>query len=45
MIDVCCLQEVRWREQIARMLGMKEEGDISSSGLDNEMELVVWELW
>ena len=24
MIDVCCLQEVRWRGQGARMLGMKE---------------------
>ena len=23
MIDVCCLWEVRWREQGARMLGMK----------------------
>ena len=23
MIDVCCLQEVRWREQGTRMLGMK----------------------
>ena len=23
MIDVCCLQEVRWRGQCARMLGMK----------------------
>ena len=23
MIDVCCLQEVRWREQGAKMLGMK----------------------
>ena len=23
MIDVCCLQEVRWRGQSARMLGMK----------------------
>ena len=23
MIDVCCLQEVRWRVQGARMLGMK----------------------
>ena len=24
MIDMCCLQEVRWRGQVARMLGMKE---------------------
>ena len=23
MIDMCCLQEVRWRGQGARMLGMK----------------------
>ena len=23
MIDICCLQEVRWRGQCARMLGMK----------------------
>ena len=23
MIDVCCLQEVRWRGQGARMLGIK----------------------
>ena len=23
MIDVCCLQEMRWRGQGARMLGMK----------------------
>ena len=23
MVDVCCLQEVRWRGQVARMLGMK----------------------
>ena len=23
MIDVCCLQEVRWRGQGARMIGMK----------------------
>ena len=27
MIDVCCLQEVRWREQGARMLGMKGRRD------------------
>ena len=44
MIDVCCSQEVRWRRQCARMLGMKEE-DKSCSGLVKYMELVVWELW
>ena len=26
MIDVCCLQEVRWRGQGSRMLRMKEGG-------------------
>ena len=39
MIYVCCLQ-VRCRGQGSRMLGGKE-GDISCSGLENEMELVV----
>ena len=23
LIDVCCLQDVRWKEQISRMLGME----------------------
>ena len=44
MIDVCCLQEMRWREHGARMLGCRK-GDISCGGLEKEMELVVWELW
>ena len=44
MIDVCCLQEVRWRGQAASMLGMKE-GYISCGGLEKEIELVVWESW
>ena len=44
MIDVCCLLELRWREQGARMLGMKERR-LSYGGLEKEMELVVWELW
>ena len=32
MIGVCCLQEVRWKGQGARMLGLKE-GDVSCGGL------------
>ena len=32
MIDVHCLQEVKWRGKGARMLGIKE-GDISYGGL------------
>ena len=43
MIDVCCLQEVRWRGQGARMLGMYgRRYELWWSG--KEMELVVWEL-
>ena len=43
MIDVSCLQEMRWRGQGASMLGMK--GNISCGGLKKEMELVVWDIW
>ena len=42
MIDVCCLQEVRWRGQGARMLGMKgRRHKMWWSGKGDE--LVVWE--
>ena len=44
MIGVCCLQEMIWRGQGARMLWMKE-GDICCSCLETKMELMVWELW
>ena len=44
MVDVCCLLEVRRREQGARMLGMKGR-DINSGGYKKEMKLVVWESW
>ena len=44
-IDVCCLNEVRWRGLGARMLWMKGRRYISCGGLETEMELVVWELW
>ena len=40
MIDVCCLQEVRWRVQGDRVLQM-ERGHISCGGLEKEMWLVV----
>ena len=40
MTDVCCLLEVRWRGQCARMLEMKGTYKLWWSG--NEMELVVW---
>ena len=36
-IDVCCLQEVRWRGQTSRMLGMRE-GDISCGVLEKEID-------
>ena len=44
-IDVSCLQEVKCRRQDARVIGCLEirEGDISCGGLENEMELVLWE--
>ena len=38
---MCCLQEVRWSGQGARMLGIKG----ICGGLEKEMELVVLELW
>ena len=43
MIDVCCLQEVRWRGHGARMLGMKG-WRCKQWWSEKEMELVVWEL-
>ena len=36
MIDVCRLQEVRWRGHGSRMLGWMEEY-ISCGGLENEL--------
>ena len=36
MIDLCCLQEVRWRGQGAKMWGMK--GDVSCGGVEKKME-------
>ena len=42
MVDVCCLQEVRWRGQGASMLGMNG-WKIKCGGLEKEMDLVVWE--
>ena len=45
MIGVCCLQEVRWRRQCGRMLGMKGRIYISCGCLKKEIELFVWELW
>ena len=41
MIDVCRLEDLRWRGQGARMLGV----NVSCGGLEKVMELVVWELW
>ena len=35
MIDVCCLQDVRWRGQGARMVGMKGKS----------YDVVVWRWW
>ena len=40
MIDLCCLQEVRWRGQGARILGMKRR-NISCGGLEKKIDLVV----
>ena len=40
IIDVCCLQLVRWGGQGARMLGMKEKR-YKLWCLEKEMELVV----
>ena len=36
MIDVCCLQEARWRGQGVRKLGIKK-GDIIRGGVKKEM--------
>ena len=41
MVDVCCLQEVRWRGQGAR----DERKETGCGGLKKEIELVVWESW
>ena len=44
MIDVCCLPEVRWRGQEARVLGMKgRKYYLWWSGKGDGV--VVWELW
>ena len=43
-MDVCCLQEVRWRGQRARFLGVKA-GDRSCGGLGIVMVWQVWEFW
>ena len=43
MIDVCCLQEVRWCGEGSRMLGV-EGMRYSCDGLEKQMELVVWVL-
>ena len=40
MINVCCLQELRWRGQGAGMVGMKGRS-YSCGGVTKEMELVV----
>ena len=43
---MCSLQEVGWRGEGARMLGMKERYKRWwSGGREKEMELVMWELW
>ena len=44
VIDVCCLQDVRWRGQCVRMLGMTEKRN-KLRCLEKEMESVVWESW
>ena len=36
MIDVCCLQEVRWRGQGVRSLGMKQRRYMLLSGKGDE---------
>ena len=41
-VDVCCLQEVRWKGQGGRMFGM-DVGDLSCGGLGMDMGLVVRE--
>ena len=44
MITVCCLQEMRWRGQGARMLGMKGKR-YRLWWCGREMGLVMWKLW
>ena len=41
-MDVCCLQEVRWRGQGAQFMGVKDS-NISCGGLQGIV--MIWEVW
>ena len=44
-MDVCCLQEVRWRGQGARFMGVKGRRYRCCGGLGIVMVREVWEFW
>ena len=46
-VDVCCLQEVRWRGEKARftVLSMSREGGTSCGGAEMMTKLQAWVYW
>ena len=43
-VDVCCLQEVRWRGEGGRFLASREEGT-NCGGVEMMIKLEVWVYW